>query len=490
MQDFLDSITNPATEWLNKMNDAIYLWVVIGALIGAGIYLTVVTRGVQVRHFGAMFRHLVASRKGARSGISSFQAFTMGMATRIGIGNITGVALAMILGGPGALLWMWLVAALGMATAFAEATLAQVFKSAHPDGTFRGGPAAYIFHGIGSKPMAVTFAAAMAVCMAVVMPMVQSNTIAGTLDHSHGLPTWATALILITLTSLILLGGVRSVAKATEIITPIMAVAYLITAIAVIATNVDAVPSFFVDVVQSAFGLNEALSGIAGGVLAAILNGVRRGLFSNEAGMGTNPNAAATATVSHPVNQGLIQSLGVFFDTMVVCTATGFIISVSGILTAGPVTAEDADHLTTTAITASLGGWMAVPVSVMVFFFGFSSTLGAYTYANANVVFMKLGRSWELATRVSMVVFSGLGAVLALRFVWALMDTAMAVVTVINLIGVIALGSWVKAALADFEAATSRGEEPFFNPATAGLPGTLPTDGWDSVEYPQQERRQ
>lgn len=478
IQEFFDDITGPWTKSLTSVNDWVYLWIIIAILVGTGLYLTVRTGAVQIRHFGSMISALTSSRKGAEGGISSFQAFTMGMATRIGIGNITGVALAMILGGPGALFWMWLVALIGMSTAFAEATLAQIFKQRHGDGTFRGGPATYILHGLGSRPLAVAFAVCMIFSMVIAMPMVQSNTIAGVLSYSHNVPAWVTAVIVAIATALVLIGGVRTVAKATEIIAPLMALAYLITAIAVVALHIDQVPAFFSQVFQSAFGMNEALAGTAGGILAAILNGVRRGLFSNEAGMGTNPNAAATATVAHPVQQGFVQSFGVFLDTMVVCTATGFIILTSGVLDLQTAVAADADHITTAAITQTLGGWMAIPVSVMIFFFGFSSTVGAFAYAEANIVFLGLNKSWDLVARTCSVVFSAIGAMLALPFVWTLMDSAMAIVTALNLIGVIALASWVKAALVDYE----KNPTAQFDPARAGLPGRLPTNAWSHTE--------
>lgn len=483
LQEFIDNVTQPATEWLTAVNDWLYTFIMIAVLVGAGLWLTIRTRGVQVRHFGDMLRSIVSSRQGANGGISSFQAFAMGMATRIGIGNITGVALAIILGGPGALFWMWLVSILGMATAFAEATLAQIFKRRHPDGTFRGGPATYILRGLKSRPLAVAFAICMLFAMAVAMPMVQSNTIANVLSNSHGVPTWVTGVVVAVLTALVIFGGVRGIAKTTEVISPLMAVFYVGIAIAVGIINFGEIPGFFRDVVLSAFGLREALAGTAGGIVAAMLNGVRRGLFSNEAGMGTNPNAAATATVAHPVQQGLIQSIGVFIDTMFVCTATGFIIMTSGAVDWATAEPNDSAHITTDAIMGSLGSWMAWPVSIMIFFFGFSSILGAYTYAEANLVFLKLGRGWETAMRISFVVTSFLGAILALTFVWALMDTAMFVVTILNLIGVVGLTKWVTAALKDYERQRNDGvAEPVFVPSEAGLPAELDSDAWDDAD--------
>ncbi|MDP9806593.1 AGCS family alanine or glycine:cation symporter [Trueperella bonasi] len=496
IQQWLDSATGPLTGFLGGISDWLYTWIMLAVLTGTGIYLTFRSKGLQLRHFGTMTRYIVQSRKGSRGGISSFQAFAIGMATRIGIGNITGVALAMILGGPGALFWMWVVATFGMATAFAEATLAQIFKKRHPDGTFRGGPATYILRGLKSRPLAVAFAVAMVFSMTVAMPMVQSNAIAGVLANSHGVEPWVTGLVVAVLTGVVVVGGVRGVARATEVISPVMAIAYLITALAVIVLNIGALPGFFADVFMSAFGLREALAGTAGGIIAALVNGMRRGLFSNEAGMGTNPNAAATATVSHPVQQGLIQSFGVFLDTMLVCTATGFIIMTSGVLDLSTVTPDDSGVLTTVGVIDTLGGWMAWPMSIMIFFFGFSSILGAYAYGEANLVFLNASRTVHMAARVLQVVFSFVGAVLALTFVWTLMDLAMFVITILNLVGVLSLSGWVLAALKDYERqiAAIKGEgyvevigsdgavrryvTPVFVPDSAGLPGDLGGDAW------------
>lgn len=479
LQDVIANVTAPAAQWLTSINDWLYTFIMIAALVGTGIWMTIRTRGVQLRHFADMARYVLQSRQGAHGGISSFQAFAMGMATRIGIGNITGIALAIILGGPGALFWMWLVAFVGMATAFAEATLAQIFKRRHPDGTFRGGPAVYILRGLKSRGLAATFAVSMVFAMVIAMPMVQSNTIAGVLSSSHGTESWITGLVVASLTALVLFGGVRGIARATEIISPVMAVFYLLVALTVLLLNFGALPQFFADVFASAFGLKEALFGTAGGFVAALLNGVRRGLFSNEAGMGTNPNAAATATVDHPVHQGLIQSFGVFFDTMFICSATGFIVMTTGVLDLANVSVDDSAHLTTTGITETLGDWMAWPVSIMIFFFGFSSILGAYAYGEANLVFLKAGHRAEVAMRGVVVLSCFLGAILALHFVWTLMDTAMFVVTILNLIALVSLTKWTVAALKDYERQRAQGREvPVFIPAEANLPAELGGDAW------------
>lgn len=331
--------------------------------------------------------------------------------------------------------------------------------------------------------MASLFAVFMIFSMVVAMPMVQANSISGVLYGSHNTPLWISGIIIAVSVGIVLVGGLRGIARATEWISPIMAIGYLVTAIAIIALNVDALPGFFSDVFRSAFGLDEALAGTAGGIFAAILNGTRRGLFSNEAGMGTNPNAAATATVAHPVSQGLIQSLGVFLDTKLVSTATGFIILTSGVIDLGVMNESAASHITSDAVTETLGGWMAVPFSIMIFFFAYSSILGAYAYAEANMVFLNwTSAAWKIGSRIVAVLSSGIGAILVVPFVWTLMDSAMAIVTVFNLIGVIALTNWVTRTLRDFEKQLELGKDPVFNASSAGLPKALPTNGWNKPD--------
>lgn len=473
------------TRNLGQVNDWIYLWLVIGLLVLVGVVMTVRTRGVQFRLFGQMLRYIGHSREGREGGISSFQAFAIGMATRIGIGNITGVALAVILGGPGAVFWMWVVSLLGMATAFAEATLAQIFKEPAGDGTFRGGPAYYIARGTGSRAFGGVFAVLLVLSMAVAMPMVQANAIANVAGGSHGVPSWVSALVLGTLTAVVVMGGVRGVARVAEWLTPLMALVYLVAGIVVVLLNVGSIPGFLSDIFAGAFGLREGLAGVAGGVWATILNGVRRGLFSNEAGMGTNPNAAATATVRHPVQQGLIQSIGVFLDTVLICTMTAFIIFAAdgSNYVPGVTLPEAAGTLTTEAVLSSLGQWMAWPMTVIIFFFGFSSILGAYAYAEVNMGFLRAPR-WSLwLLRVVTVATTAIGAVLALTTVWTLMDTAMALITLVNLVALLLLGRWVVTALRDYEQQRAAGIEPSFEPSRLPrLDLTKLSSAWDRRE--------
>ncbi|HME78372.1 MAG TPA: alanine/glycine:cation symporter family protein, partial [Mycobacterium sp.] len=274
------------------------------------------TRFIQIRYFGRMLAQLGRSRT-HDGGISPFQAFCVGLASRVGTGNIAGVAIALTVGGPGAIFWMWMVALLGMATALIEATLGQMFKVRADDGTFRGGPAFYIQRGLGSRAGGVLFAILLVFTFGIAFNMVQANAISDVLKTSHAIEVDWTTAGLVVLAAPVLFGGVRRVARVAEFVLPVMAVAYVLLAVVIIAVNITNLPRVIEQIIGGAFGIKEIAGGFTGGVAAAMLNGVKRGLFSNEAGMGSAPNVAATATVSHPVKQGLIQSLGVFVDTMI-----------------------------------------------------------------------------------------------------------------------------------------------------------------------------
>src|SRR5699024_6434467 len=298
-------------DWLvGPFNDFIWTYILIGALLLIGVYFTIRTRFVQIRLFGEMFR-LIVERKDNDDGVSPFQAFTISAASRVRTGNITGVALAIGIGGPGAVFWMWIIAIIGMATAFIESTLAQVYKI-EDKGMFRGGPAYYIERALGYRKLGIVFAILLTLCFGFIFNAVQSNTISQSFMDVFNIPDWVVGIILVLVASVVIFGGVTRIVKVTQLIVPIMAVFYLIVAFYVVIMNFSEIPAVFKLIIDSAFGLREV---VGGGIGAALLQGIRRGLFSNEAGMGSVPNAAATANVSHPAKQGLVQSLGVFFDT-------------------------------------------------------------------------------------------------------------------------------------------------------------------------------
>ena len=471
---------NTGISWLSTN---LYNYVLIYLLLGVGAYMTIRTRFVQVRLLPSMIRAIGSSRSDAEGGISSFQAFCVGLASRVGTGNIAGVSVALGLGGPGAVFWMWVVALVGMATAFVEATLAQMFKVRNADGSFRGGPAYYIQHGLGSRRWGMVFAVLLIFAFGFAFNMVQANTIGGSLATTFHVDSAWIAVGLMVITAPILYGGVRRIAKVAEVILPVMALIYVAIALVIVALNITAFPEVIRQIVAGAFGLDEALAGTAGGILAALLNGVKRGLFSNEAGMGSAPNTAATATVSHPVKQGLIQSFGVFVDTIVVCTATAFIVLVSGVYTPGTEPESGGAVLTQDSISAVLGTWTTVPMTLLVFVFAFSSIIGNYSYAEINLNFLGLEGSRLRVLQTLVLAAVGFGTLAELDTVWMLADVAMAFMATVNLVAIALLGTWAFGALRDYDAMTKRGvDERFVGRGNPNLPGDLPGDVWDPVD--------
>lgn len=464
---------------LDTINTYMYTWVLIYVLAAAGIWFTIRSRGMQFRLFGKMVSTIFGSREVEAGGISSFQAFAIGLASRVGTGNIAGVAIAITLGGPGAVFWMWLIAIIGMATAFVEATLAQIFKVKWNDGTYRGGPAFYIWRGLKSWKWGAAFAVALLFTFGIAFEMVQANTIAQTLEISHGIPVAVTAIALAILTGAVILGGIKSVARVAEWVAPLMALVYILVALVILVMNLDRLGLVFNEIFSSAFGLNEAFAGTAGGIAAAMLNGVKRGLYSNEAGMGSAPNAASTASTIHPARQGLIQSMGVFVDTILVCSATAFMILLSDASVYTPGMDVEGATLTQAAVTHHLGDWMTLPMTLLIFTFAYSTIIGNYAYAEVNLDYLT-GEKHEhdLTLRIVVIAAVVVGSFLKLDVVWQLADVSMGVMALINLVAIFLLGKWAFGALTDYEA--GKGEGAFIATANPHLPGVLETDIWNA----------
>ncbi|WP_277063569.1 alanine/glycine:cation symporter family protein [Schaalia cardiffensis] len=483
MEDLANQILVVA-DWLT-------LHVTVWLLVGTGLFLTITSRAVQLRHFPSMIRAVTGSRQGAKGGISSFQAFTISLAARVGVGNVFGVAAALLMGGPGAIFWMWIVALVGMATAFFEATLAQVFKVRAADGSFRGGPAYYISLGMKNKALASVFAIITVVTCAFVITSVQSNAIAGTVlsalgDAGDAPVFWGLsqaqliiAALLFVFSAMVIFGGIRTVARVTEWMAPIMATIYVIMVAIIVVMNIDQFGTVLAQIIRGAAAPAPIVGGLGGGIFAALINGTKRGLFSNEAGQGTAPNAAATATVSHPVTQGLIQSLGVFIDTIVVCTATAFVILIAGPEVWGAQGANPA-NLTSLAVAHELGAWTIMPMAILIFVLAYSSIIAAYVYSETNMTFVSNTKSAVWSVRVVSVFSVVLGALASLDLVWNTVDIAMAVMTVTNLVALLSLSKWGRGALRDYERQRrEKVAEPVFsgvdNPL---LPTDVPTDSW------------
>ena len=467
------------TELISTTNNWITTHILIVMLIGAGIYFTIRTGFVQIRLFGQMVKQVFDSRDVDGDGISSFQAFAIGIASRVGTGNIAGVAIAVTLGGPGAVFWMWLVAFLGMATAFIEATLAQLFKIRWHDGTFRGGPAFYIQRGLGSRTWGVVFALFLICSFGISFEMVQANTIAATLETQFKVSPWVTAAILLVLCGPIVYGGLKAVAKASEIVAPLMAIVYIGLAAAVVVMNLDKVGPTFSLIVENAFGLRETLGGLAGSMSAAMMNGVRRGLFSNEAGEGSAPNAASTAHVTHPAKQGLIQSAGVFVDTILVCSATAFILFNADPEALKPYwTSPDpaGADMTIAALKSTLGAWAGPVMVVLICVFAGSSVIGNFAYAEVNMDFLTKGKAWgDKLLKAIVIVSIVLGSVAELKLVWNFADLTMTGMALINIVSIVMLGKWAFGALQDY---LRNRERPFVATGNPSMPGELPTDIW------------
>ncbi|MBQ8706063.1 MAG: alanine:cation symporter family protein [Paludibacteraceae bacterium] len=448
-------------EVLNQINDALWGYLLIGALIGCGLWFTWNTRFVQFRMVGEMLRLLTDASlrpKGSEKHISSFQAFTVSLASRVGTGNLAGVATAIAVGGPGAIFWMWVMALVGSATAFVESTLGQLFKQHHKD-SFIGGPAYYIQRGLHCRWMAVLFAILITVSFGLANNSVQSNTICGAMEGAFGWHPLTTGVVLMVMTLVIVFGGIQRIAHVSSVLVPLMAVGYFVLAIVIIVMNIQLLPHVLSVIVKSAFGVEQAIGGTLG---AAIMNGVKRGLFSNEAGEGSAPNAAATASVTHPVKQGLIQALGVFTDTLVVCSCTAFIILISGLYTSPEL---NGIMLTQAALESEVGSLGPVFVAVAIFLFAYSSMIGNYYYGEANVRFMtssqKVMTLYRLASGGVMVMF---GAWTTLEVVWSMIDLCMALLTACNLIAIGLLGKYAFRLLNDYRQQKRQGiKEPTFH---------------------------
>ena len=456
-------------------------WVWSPALVvlclAAGLYFSFGTRFVQVRRFGEMARLLFSTDKTQKTGITSFQAFAMALSGRVGTGNIVGVATAIGYGGPGAIVWMWIIAFLGAGSAFAEATLAQIFKENH-NGEYRGGPAYYIEKGLRAKWLAVIFAVCAVVACGLFLPPVQSNGIAMSFANTFNVnPAWI-GLGVALLIGIVIIGGVKRIANVAQVVAPFMAIIYILLSIVILVIHVSEVPAVFGDMVRSAFGLNEALGGILGSTIAW---GVKRGIYSNEAGQGTAPIVAAAAKVSHPVKQGMVQAFSVYVDTLLVCTATAVMILAcktyniyaadGSMLYASQVAqlGEPDVSYTTAAISTLLGpGIGGLVVSFALFFFAFTTIMAYYYYAETNLVYLfGKGRKERLCIwilRICLIAAVFYGSLNKASLMWSLGDIGVGTMAWINIIAILLLSRLAFRSLKSYEKQKKAGKEPEFNP--------------------------
>ncbi|WP_026870470.1 alanine/glycine:cation symporter family protein [Inquilinus limosus] len=464
-------------------NDIVWGHVLIYLLIATGLFFTLRSGFIQFRLFGPSLATMLGSRRHRSPGdISPFQAFATGLASRVGTGNIAGVAIAITAGGPGAVFWMWATALLGMSSAFAESTLAQLFKVNHRDDTFRGGPAYYIERGLGQRWLGIVFALLLILTFGLVFNAVQANSIVAAIAGAAGdgavSPEWI-GLVLVVITAPIIFGGVRSVARVAELMVPVMAGLYLLMALYITVANIGVLPEVVATIFKSAFGLQQAAGGFAGyAVSQAMMQGIRRGLFSNEAGMGSAPNAAATATTRHPATQGLMQMLGVFIDTIIVCSCTAAIILLSGVYQPG--NGMGGVQLTQAAIVSQVGDWGSVFLAVAMFLFAYSSIIGNYAYAEGNVEFIRNSRPVLLVFRLAVLAMVFFGSVQEVKLVWNMADLSMGLMAIVNLVAILLLSRWVFVLAKDYRGQLRLGAaEPVFDRKSyPELDRRLPRDVW------------
>ena len=452
---------------INNIQDFLWTYINIVLLIGCAIYFSVRTGFVQFRLFREMLRLMFSSgkrrsehssddgKKGKEERhISSFQAFVVALASRIGTGNLAGVATAISVGGPGAIFWMWVMALFGAATAFVESPGAQLYKG-RGKGKYYGGPAYYMLHGLHSRWMGIVFSVLMIVTFGFANNAMQSNTIALAWLQAFDVPLEWMGAILCLLTVAVIFGGIHRIARISSTVVPVMAVVYLLLAVFIVVANISVLPTVVEMIVMNAFGAGQ----IAGGTLGTIvMMGIKRGLFSNEAGEGSAPNAAATADVSHPVKQGLIQALGVFVDTLIVCSCTAMVILCSGV----DYTASNGIQLTQNALANEIGSFGNPFIAIVIWLFAFSTIIANCYYGETNLVFFTKSKTALVVYRLTAAGFVMLGALLTLDLAWSIIDLCMALITICNLMAIICLFPKVRHLVTDYLSQRRKGCDPRF----------------------------
>jgi alanine or glycine:cation symporter, AGCS family len=467
---------------INEIVSAInnVLWgngqVLIYMLLAAGVWFSARLGFVQLRHFGHMFAIMKGSTKSDKAGISSFGALCTSLSARVGTGNLAGVAVAISLGGPGAIFWMWVIAILGMATGFAESVLGQLYKVKDTNGEYRGGPAYYIKQGLNKPWLAIIFSLCLFLGYGFIFSAVQANTITDALNNAYDIPTFYSGLVIIIVAGLIVVGGLRAIARFAEWVVPFMAITYVAVTIVITIMNIDLVPDMLLNIVYSAFGLQEAGAGAMG---AAFKNGVQRGLYSNEAGSGSVPHAAASASPypNHPVSQGYVQMLGVFIDTMILCTCSAIVI-----LLAGGSSSDQMEgiRLTQSAMSSHLGAGGADFVAAAITFFAFTSVVANYAYGESNLhifkIDNKIGRTVYTIGYLLMILW---GSMASLPEVWAAADMALGLMTVINIIALVWMTPTIVSISQDYFKKRKAGKLPEYKAGDCEIQGKSEDGIWD-----------
>lgn len=448
---------------LNTVNDFMWTYIIIVLLVFCAVYFTIRTRGVQFVLIKDMVRIMLgldekkadAENGKNRSKVSSFGAFAISLSSRVGTGNLAGVASAIVVGGPGAVFWMWVMALLGAANGFVESTLAQLYKRKGED-AYYGGPAYYMQIGLKSKWMAVLFAVLITGTFGVAYQIFQSNAMCDALSNAFGWDKAWLGIIFTVATLVIIFGGVQRVARFTSVVAPVMAIGYILLALYIVVINYEAIPSVFKMIIEGAFGMEQVAGGAIG---AAVMQGIKRGLFSNEAGEGSAPNAAAAAETSHPVKQGLVQALGVFVDTLLICSCTAFIILSTGSLSSG----EDGILLTNVAVESQLGVFGRYFLTATIFLLAYSTIIGNYFYGETNIRFITSNKYAVPVFRMFTGVMVMVGAVVTLQTAWTFVDIMMGLMTLCNLVAILLLSDKAFRLLRNYLEQKREGKNPTFH---------------------------
>lgn len=458
---------------LSAVNDWMYTYLLLFLLVGTGIYFTVRTRFVQLRLLKESF-HVLKEKAGEENGkkqVSSFQALMISTASRVGTGNIAGIAIAIAAGGAGAVFWMWLMAVIGGASAFIESTLAQVYKVKDKE-EFRGGPSYYMEKALGKRWLGILFSVLLIICFAYGFNGLQSFNMSSSLEYyipgySDTVYPMIVGLVLAVGTAFVIFGGVHRIGFITSVIVPIMAGAYLLIGLYTIVMNITELPRVFSMIFSQAFDFRAFAGGMAG---SAVVIGIKRGLFSNEAGMGSAPNASASASVSHPAKQGMVQVLSVFIDTLLICSATAMMLLLSGVQ--GESGVLDGIPFVQKAISANVGNWGIHFITLSIFAFAFSSLIGNYYYAESNILFIKNNKKLLFIFRITCLLAVFFGAQADFSMMWNIADITMGCMATVNILVILVLGNTAMKVLKDYEKQKKEGKNPVFKAKDVGIENT------------------
>ncbi len=481
--------------FVNWLNNIVWSPALVYLCLGVGLYFSIRTKFLQVRHVGEMVKLTFQGEK-SEAGVSSFQALALSLSGRVGTGNIAGVATAVAFGGPGAVFWMWAVAFLGAGSAYVESTLAQIYKTKH-QGQFRGGPAYYIEKGLGVKWYALVFVAATILATGLLLPGVQANSIAVSLETAFGINTTVSGAILVVVLALIIFGGVKRIVNVAQVVVPFMAIGYILVACVIVAMNIEKLPEAFMLIIRSAFALEAAFGGIIG---LAISWGVKRGIYSNEAGQGTGPHAAAAAEVSHPAKQGLVQAFSVYIDTLFVCSATAFMMIITGMYNVFDASgknfivnklngAQPGPGYTQAAVESVFPGFGNDFVAISLLFFAFTTIMAYYYIAETNIAYLNRDKDRPWLSLVLKFVFLGAvfyGCIKTAATAWALGDIGVGIMAWVNIIAILLLQKPALVALKDYEKQKKEGKDPVFDPGPLGIKNA---DFWEH-EYGKDKKEE